>query len=172
MAQIKTILSCRAVQLVWFTKCKHYPSQCSFHTYTKMKAYNFKCLKYTHNYFDMRLYLFYCDDWSQTINFCCVQKNSCFICLHCGLSLMPLSIRQSSVTSGYFLLWKNWLSLCPWNIKARPHWKLQAHFGIGPPTFRSSNYSSYKTSTLLLVKPQYNNTTKHFKEATHISREK
>lgn len=72
---------------------------------------------------------------------------------------------------GHFLPWKNWLAPTH-EHQSMATLKFQAHFGIGPPTFRSSNYSSYKTSTLLLVKPQYNNTTKHFKEATHISREK
>lgn len=44
------------------------------------------------------------------LSFWRVQKSCRFICLHYGSSLTPLSIRQSSVTCGYFLRWKNWLA--------------------------------------------------------------
>lgn len=186
MAPTKTVLSCRAVQLVRFTDCKQSPLSplnAVLHMHQNESLSFDECLKDTHNYPEMRVFIIL---WSLKPN-AKRQVSSkeplvlFAIMLHYGWLHMSPSVRKSSATCGlfffFFLRWKSCLASPPTTTTSHEtskhgHTETSSPFWHCPPTSRSSNYSSYKTSTLLLVKPQYNNTTKHFKETTHISRGK
>lgn len=90
-------------------------------------------------------------------------------------SFPPSLGKKCAATCGYFLVWKS-CSTCPRHPSLVEHQstatvQTSSPFWHRHATSGSSNYSSYKKSTLLLVKPRYNNTTKHFKETTQISGE-
>ena len=182
----------RAERCSWFglltANKAHYPLSMQFYSYTKNESLSFdECLKDTHNYPEMRVFIIL---WSLKPNAKRrVSSKEPFvlfaIMLHYWWLRMSPSVRNSSETCGFFFFFSSGgkaASLQPpttttttsssHETSKRGHTETSSPFWHCPPTSRSSNYSSYKTSTLLLVKPQYNNTTKHFKETTHISRGK
>lgn len=169
------------MQCSWFgllcANKAHYPSQCSFiHTHPNESLSFKECLKDTLNYTATRLFSIL---WllKPNVKWLFSVKEQLFYSPLCSIRvsyLCPCLSDEVQHLVGIFCCEKAALLHFPQPMKhqSMATLKLQAPFWHCPPTSRSSNYSSYKTSTLLLVKPLYNNTTKHFKEATQISREK
>lgn len=182
MAPTKTILSCSAVQLVWFTESKQSPLSLSVQFCTDTPKWKLKCLKDTHNYPEMRVFII---SWLLKPNAKWLVSSKELL-FYLPLCFIVVSYACPCVSNKKFRnLWVfSPVEKLPRSAPPPPphppthetskhgHTETSSPFWHCPPTSRSSNYSSYKTSTLLLVKPQYNNTTKHFKETTHISREK
>lgn len=180
-------------QLLRFTQRKQSPLSLSaqFYTYTPNGGLSCdECLKDTHNYREMRVFIILPSPKPNAKRAGLVKRTLVLfaIMLHYASLHMSPSVREKFSHSRVFSPVEKLPRFTPappcppppttttitttHTTSKRGHTETSSPFWQCPPTSRSSNYSSYKTSTLLLVKPQYNNTTKHFKETTHISREK
>lgn len=140
MAPTKTVLSCRAVQLVRFTDCKQSPLSplnAVLHMHQNESLSFDECLKDTHNYPEMRVFIIL---WSLKPN--AKRRVSSkeplvlfAIMLHYGWLHMSPSVRKSSATCGLFFFFFSPVEKLPrftphhhhqpWNIKARPHWNFK-----------------------------------------------
>lgn len=173
MAPTKTVLSCRAVQLVRFTDCKQSPLSplnAVLHMHQNESLSFDECLKDTHNYPEMRVFIIL---WSLKPN-AKRQVSSkeplvlFAIMLHYGWLHMSPSVRKSSATCGLFFFFFSGgkaASLHPpppppaMKHQSTATLKLQAHFGIAllpldPVITAHTRHQHYYSSNHSIIIPQ------------------